>query len=420
MTIIFDTSSLLLLADNLFREQRNNHIVITSITLKELERIKTSANKDANIKYAARRILHQLDENPDKFECYIYNTTMNEPLEKYNLEINDDAKILAAAYDYSKHHRFSNIYFYTNDLALKQIARLFFKDKIGSINEKEQDSYTGYLDISFTEKEMADFYTNPTKYGNKLALNTNQYLNIFDINSGDCVDHLCWTGTEFRPVRYKAFESKQLGLIKPYKDDPYQAIAADSLLNNKITLIKGKPGSGKSTLSLGFLFYCLEKGKIDHIIIFCNPVATKNAARLGFYPGDKNDKLLDSQVGNFLTGKLGSKMEVEQLIHNEKLILLPMSDIRGFDTTGMQAGIYITEAQNLDITLLKLALQRAGEDAIFILDGDVKSQVDLIDYEGANNGLRRVSQVFRGEDIYGEVELQNIHRSRIAEIAEKL
>ena len=29
-----------------------------------------------------------------------------------------------------------------------------------------------------------------------------------------------------------------------------------------------------------------------------------------------------------------------------------MSDIRGFDTTGMKAGVYITEAQNLNIKLL--------------------------------------------------------------------
>jgi predicted ribonuclease YlaK len=44
----------------------------------------------------------------------------------------------------------------------------------------------------------------------------------------------------------------------------------------------------------------------------------------------------------------------------------------------------------------------------------------LIDYEGANNGMRKASKVFRGEDIYGEVELQKIHRSRIAEIANRM
>ena len=39
---------------------------------------------------------------------------------------------------------------------------------------------------------------------------------------------------------------------------------------------------------------------------------------------------------------------------------------------------------------------------------------------GNNNGMKRVSQVYRGEDIYGEITLKNIHRSRIAQIAEKL
>lgn len=84
----------------------------------------------------------------------------------------------------------------------------------------------------------------------------------------------------------------------------------------------------------------------------------------------------------------------------------------------MRAGIYITEAQNMNIPMLKLALQRIGKDCICILDGDDKAQVDLKEYEGVNNGLCRVSKVFRGKDFYGEVKLQNIYRSRIAQTAE--
>ena len=94
----------------------------------------------------------------------------------------------------------------------------------------------------------------------------------------------------------------------------------------------------------------------------------------------------------------------------ETLILLPLSDIRGFDTSGMNAGIYITEAQNMDISLMKLALQRIGEDSIVIIDGDCEAQVDLQAFSGANNGMKRASEVFRGEDFYGEVELGKIHR----------
>ena len=189
---------------------------------------------------------------------------------------------------------------------------------------------------------------------------------------------------------------------------------------NKITMLKGPAGSGKSYLALGYLMSQLEHGKIDKIIVFANPVATKGSARLGFYPGTKDEKLLDSQIGNFLTSKIGGRIEVERLLNEEKIVLLPFSDIRGYDTTGMRAGIYITEAQNLDTNLMKLALQRIGEDSICIIDGDNKAQVDLAEYSGLNNGMKRVSKVFRGQDIYGEVELKIIHRSRIAEIAEQI
>ena len=108
------------------------------------------------------------------------------------------------------------------------------------------------------------------------------------------------------------------------------------------------------------------------------------------------------------------------MIQEEKLVLLPMSDIRGYDTSGMRAGIYISEAQNLDISLMKLALQRIGEDSICIIDGDCKAQVDSVEFAGVNNGMRRVSKIFRGEDVYGDVELNHILRSRIAQIAESM
>lgn len=138
------------------------------------------------------------------------------------------------------------------------------------------------------------------------------------------------------------------------------------------------------------------------------------------YPGSRTEKLLDSQIGNLLESKLGDRIAVERLIDDGQLVLLPMSDIRGYDTTGMNAAIYISEAQNLDIELMRLALQRIGEDSICILDGDSNAQVDLSMYAGDNNGMRRVSQVFRGSDIYGEVTLKQIYRSKIAELAQQL
>ena len=108
------------------------------------------------------------------------------------------------------------------------------------------------------------------------------------------------------------------------------------------------------------------------------------------------------------------------MIQQGTLVLLPMSDIRGYDTSGMNAGIYITEAQNLSINLMKLALQRIGEDSICIIDGDCKTQVDDVAFSGNNNGMKRVSKIFRDSDIYGEITLKNIHRSEIGRLAEKM
>ena len=185
-------------------------------------------------------------------------------------------------------------------------------------------------------------------------------------------------------------------------------------------MIKGPAGTGKTYLSLGFLMHKLEKGDIDKIIVFCNTISTKHSAKLGYYPGTRDEKLLDSQIGNLLISKFGGRIIVEDMIQEEKLVLLPLSDIRGYDTSGMKAGIYISEAQNMDVELMKLTLQRIGEDSICIIDGDCKTQVDDVHFAGLNNGIRRASQVFRGEDIYGEITLKNIHRSKIATIAEKM
>lgn len=254
---------------------------------------------------------------------------------------------------------------------------------------------------------------------NTLDLKIGEYLILRD-SEGKDIDILKWTERGHEHIVTTAFDSKWFGKVKPYNGDIYQKMLFDSLLSNQITMIKGAPGSGKSYISLAFLMHKLEHHEIDKIVIFCNPVATVNSAKLGFYPGSRTDKLLDSQIGNILISKFGGQDGVNRLLNEEKIVLLPLSDARGYDTTGMRAGIYISEAQNMDITLMKLALQRIGEDCICIIDGDVDSQVDMPQFAGHNNGMRRLSKIFRGQDIYGEITLKNIYRSRIAQIAQDM
>lgn len=412
----YDTCSLLLKADKLFDNEDN--IVISSITINELENIKTANNKSPDIKQTARQLLHLLTEHPEAYEIHIFKMDMLTPVIEKGFSITDDTKILATAIDYDKTQHPDETIFITNDLVLSNMANFFFgADSIERVEEEESDKYEGYLEVYLNDNEMAEFYSSPNK--NTFNLYINEYLAIYNSNK-ELVDVLCWTGNEYRHLNYKGFTSTMFGDVKPMKNDIYQAMFADSLLNNTITMIKGPAGSGKTTLSLAYLFSQMERGKIDKIVVFCNTVATKGSAKLGFYPGTRDEKLLDSQIGNLLSSKCGGRIIVEQLLQQEKLILLPLSDIRGYDTSGMRAGIYISEAQNMDINLMKLTLQRIGDDSICIIDGDCKAQVDSIEFAGANNGMKRASKVFRGEDIYGEITLKNIHRSRISQIAENM
>jgi predicted ribonuclease YlaK len=410
MTKFYDTSSLLLKADTLFED--NEYFAISSITLEELEHIKTSANKDADVKYSARKLINSLDNHMGEYDVVFFNEDMAKPIVKAGIFLNNDAKILSCALSYNKKHE---VEFITNDICLKHLAKLFL-DEVESVDEN-RDDYTGFKDVVMNENEMTAFYSNPN--ANFYDLLVNEYL-IVRNDKREIVDRLCWTGEGYRHLDYANFSSKWFGDIKPIKGDVYQAFVADSFTNNKITLVKGPAGSGKTFLSLAFLIHKLEKNKIDKIIIFCNTVATKDSAKLGYYPGTRDEKLLDSQIGNLLISKFGGRVEVERMIQEEKLILLPMSDIRGYDTSGMRAGVYISEAQNMSVNLMKLALQRIGEDSICIIDGDCKTQVDDVQFAGSNNGMRRASKVFRGEDVYGEVTLQNIHRSKIGRIAERM
>lgn len=247
----------------------------------------------------------------------------------------------------------------------------------------------------------------------------NEYL-ILKNSENRIVDTLVWRDGTYQNIKFPNIKSDYFGIVKPLNGDVYQQMALNSFSNNQVTMIKGAAGTGKSYLAIGYMMWLLEKHKIDRIIIFCNTIATANSAKLGYYPGTKDEKLLDSSIGNMLSAKLGGLFGLERMINQELIQLLPLSDIRGFDTNGMRAGVYITEAQNMDISLMKLALQRIGEDSICIVDGDYNTQVDLSQYAGNNNGMRRMSEVFRGQDFYGEIELKNIYRSRIAAVAEEM
>lgn len=412
----YDTNAILSLGEAIMAEP----FFISTVTLRELEHIKTSNSKTEEVRYKARKAVHILTENTDFYAAYAPDNKIYDILSERNLPDTPDNIICATCYYVNSCFESAfPITFVTDDLCCNVIANKVFGLNTVSVlsiigGYKE---YTGWKEVSLGDDDMAYLYTNMDD--NRYKLLPNEYL-IVKTATGSVVDYLKWNGVRYQNVQMKSYKTNMLGTLKPYLGDPYQVCAFDSMATNQITMLKGPAGTGKSYIGLGYLLYKLEKHDIDKIVVFVNPTPTAHSAKIGFYPGTRIEKLMESNIGNMLSSKLGDSSGVYDLIDAGTLLLLPMCDIRGYDTTNMHAGVYITEAQNMDISLMKLALQRIGQDCIAVIEGDDRAQVDNPSYDGANNGMRRLSEVFRGADFYGEVALKNIYRSKIAELADKM
>jgi predicted ribonuclease YlaK len=375
-------------------------VLLNSAILEELDGLKKAEGK---LGYQARQVIKKL-ESVDDIE---YETQDIYSVPRVWDENKRDNKIIMLAHNH-------DAILVSNDLNVRLKAHSI--DVITMGYRRSESDYKGYVEVEMSHEELSEFYSSEEKE-NKWGLNVNEYLLIKE--NDKVVDVWKYTEYGFETLNYpKKIQSSLLGVFK--SKDVYQNCVLDGLYNSQMVMIKGKAGSGKSLLALSYAMAQIEKGKYDKLIVVTNPVSTRDSAKLGYYPGSKNEKLLDSQTGNMLASKFGDRQIVEDLIRLEKLVLLPLSDIRGYDTTGMKAIVYIMEAQNLNIDLIKLAIQRVGDDGQLIIDGDYKQQVDLNAYSGNENGMKRVSEVFRGQDFYSEVELNNIYRSKLAEIADKL
>ena len=122
----YDTCSLLEQAGNLFSSD-DFTLVISSITLKELEHIKSSHNKDADVKFAARKVLADLEAHYGQFKIVMFDEKYVGPLLSAGLPYNEDLKIIACAVAFADEHMEDEVIFVTNDLLCRHIASIYFK-----------------------------------------------------------------------------------------------------------------------------------------------------------------------------------------------------------------------------------------------------------------------------------------------------
>ena len=406
----YDTCSLLAEIDNddLFTER----FYISSTSLHELENIKTSKNKTEDVRYKARKLSHLLDEHYNDYDVVVYNFEISDYIVGtlgLDTTIPDNQIVGTAKYISEK----EDIVFITNDICLKNIARSLGLE-VCSVGNNNLDEYKGFVEKSLSEEDMAYFYEHISE--NIFGLLINQYLILKD-EKDEIVDAYRWNGTQHEPLFKRNIQSLYFDKLK--SKDIYQSCAIDSLMNCTITAITGKAGSGKSLLALMSAMYLIEKGKYDRIVVMFNPTKTRGASDMGYYGGDFIDKAMQNSIGQILTTKFGDRYAVDLLLSQNKLKLVSMADCRGMEISDSEI-LWITESQNTSIDLIKLCLSRVSSGAKVFIEGDYLSQVDSNAFDGNNNGLKRMIDVFKGHEEFGYVQLQNVWRSKIAELCELL
>ena len=151
-----------------------------------------------------------------------------------------------------------------------------------------------------------------------------------------------------------------------------QKAAKEKILNNTLTVLAGKAGSGKTLLACQIALDGLLRRHYEKIII-TRPTVSKE--EIGFLPGDLREKM-DPWIQPIYQNMYGlyDKAKVEKLINDGKIEIVPLAFMRG--RTFLDSCIIVDEAQNVTHNQMEMITTRIGLRSKMIVCGD-DHQVDL-------------------------------------------
>ena len=395
--IFYDTNALLELMEDVLAEP----FAISSVTLEELENIKTSKTKTEETRYKARKVVHLLDENRDKYEVVIYRDEIAEIIEDIGLEYNNDNKICACAKFLSE---YGELVFITNDICCRTIAENIFGLDVEGAVGTDKSIYKGYKTLSGNTDEINSKLTDES-YINSFTIN--EYLLIHNTDTKESSE-MRFDGKEF--VTLKLPSSKYIKA-----KNALQRCALDMLNNPNITAcaVLGGYGSGKSFISMQMALYAVqEKGWQSKIVGIREPVG--EGAEIGFLPGD-----MDSKTDNFflpLVQQLnGGEFELEKLKQTGVLESTIPFYLKG--QTFPNTVLLVDEAEDLSEKQIRLIGTRVGENSKVIFDGDYKQ---AIGNNGKTNPLVRMCNELKGDEKFACIYLDEDVRSTTSKMFAQL
>lgn len=394
----YDTNALLELTDEVLTDV----FAISSVTLEELENIKTSRNKTEEIRYKARKVVHILDENRGKYEVVVYNDEISDILFSLGIEETNDNKICACAKHLAKQGK--DIIFVTNDICCKVIAEDIMKLDTESAKSSDSDMYKGYKLLKGNTADINE------------ALSDEQYLNSFVVN-----EYLLIYNTDIDEESEMRFDGEKFVALKLPSSryikakNALQRCALDMLNNPNITIcaVLGGYGSGKSYLSMQMGLYAVnEKGWQSSILGVREPIS--DGESVGYLKGDLENKTKDFFMP--LVQQLnGGEFELDSLKQRGILQSAIPYYLKG--QTFPSTYILVDEAEDLSEKQIRLVGTRIGENSKIVFDGDYKQAVGN---NSKTNPLVRMCNELKGNDKFACIYLDEDVRSTTSKIFAKL
>jgi phosphate starvation-inducible protein PhoH and related proteins len=217
---------------------------------------------------------------------------------------------------------------------------------------------------------------------------------------------------EMYELRRNQIGSLQFKINCKFKNEK-QKHMFNTIMNNRITFVRGAAGTGKTLIALLTALRCIRDNtiNIDQIVLTKPIVEITSTKGLGALPGDINEKTL-SYYTHFYDNliKLVGNEATKYLKNNEIIKETILNYLRGstfgrWDSNGNPIGSFciFDEAQNCSIVEMKTFISRLGEDSKLVIMGDT-DQVDLRLAKGEKCGLEDAWDRLQGIPGVGFVE----------------
>jgi phosphate starvation-inducible PhoH-like protein len=188
-----------------------------------------------------------------------------------------------------------------------------------------------------------------------------------------------------------------------------QKVAKSVILQNKVTVLKGGAGSGKSMVAAQTALDLLFTHQVERVIL--TRPAISAGEELGFMPGDKDAKLAPYTAAIYDNMyRLYSKEKIDKEIVEGRIEVIPVAFMRGRNLTN--CCVVVDEGQNISHRQMELILGRLCEGSKMIICGDT-AQIDLKDKKMSGFGF--ICNNLTNVKGFAVVTLKTNHRDPIVE-----